>query len=295
MTLVFAYRHWLALQQLTEKYTTPQQAFPNHNRQLLAYNDGDPPERGCPALGHSGILGWTMRCKGFTMFFGLNLGKTNRIHPNSGLGTLHYRDRTTSLQSAFKLINVLVLLVQMGAVQNLTAEIMPITNIEYGTVATYHRVEWDHPQLPINILRGAPPAAVGDGTAAMAAADSSDSSQTLTEDRNDLTGQDVLETLPAVLYEIDLGEQGMISVISAQLSVKPGHCAAIERGQGYLNLRRVHPEFCNPANRPLSPPLTRYHQDIATLCQTTKNQPTETDKVNENARHIAQVSMLCDG
>ena len=108
------------------------------------------------------------------MFFGLNLGKTNRIHPNSGLGTLHDRDRTTSLQSAFKPINVLVLLVQMGAVQNLTAEIMPITNIEYGTVATYHRVEWDHPQLPINILRGAPPAAVGDGTAAMAAADSSD-------------------------------------------------------------------------------------------------------------------------
>ena len=40
MTLVFAYRHWLALQQLTEKYTTAQQAFPNHNRHLLAKNTG---------------------------------------------------------------------------------------------------------------------------------------------------------------------------------------------------------------------------------------------------------------
>ena len=229
------------------------------------------------------------------MFFGLNLGKTNRIHPASALGMLHDHDRTTSLQSAFKPINVLVLLAQLGAVQNLTAEVMPITSIEYGTVAAYHRVEWDHPQLPINILRGAPPAAVEDGKGAMAAANSSDSSQTLTKGRDDLTGQDVPETLPAVLYEIDLGEQGMLSVISAQLSVEPGHCAAIERGQDYLNLRRVHPEFCNPANQPLTPPLTRYHRDIAALCQTTKNQPASADNADETARHIAQVSMLCDG
>jgi len=229
------------------------------------------------------------------MFFGLNLGKTNRIHPTSALGKLHDRDRTTLLQSAFKPINVLVLLAQIGAVQHLAAEVMPISSIEYGTVATYHRVEWDHPQLPINILRGAPPAPIEDGKAAMAAANSSDPSQTLTEGRGDVTGQDVPETLPAVLYEIDLGEQGMLSVISAQLSVKPGHCAAIERGQNYLNLRRVHREFCDPANRPLTPALTRYQRDIATLCQTTKNQPTTADEVDEAARHIAQVSMLCDG
>ena len=229
------------------------------------------------------------------MFLDLNSGKTNRIHPLSALGTLRGNCSTALLQRASKLLSMFVLLVPMGVTQSLAAEVMSITSIEYGTVATYHRVEWDHPQLPINILRGAPPAAVGDGEAEMAAANSSDSSQTLTEDRNDLTGQDVPETLPAVLYEIDLGEQGMVSVISAQLSVKPGHCAAIERGQDYLNLRRVHPEFCNPTNQPLTPPLTRYHQDIAALCQTTKNQPTQADKVDETARRIAQVSMLCDG
>ena len=229
------------------------------------------------------------------MFLGLNSGKTNWIHPLSALGTLLGNCSTALLQRASKLLSMFVLLVPMGVTQSLAAEVMSITSIEYGTVATYHRVEWDHPQLPINILRGAPPAAVGDGEAEMAAANSTDSSQTLTEDRNDLTGQDVPETLPAVLYEIDLGEQGMVSVISAQLSVKPGHCAAIERGQDYLNLRRVHPEFCNPTNQPLTPPLTRYHQDIAALCQTTKNQPTQADKVDETARHIAQVSMLCDG
>ena len=229
------------------------------------------------------------------MLLGLNLGKTNRLHPASVLGTLHDHDLTTLLQSTVKPINLLVLLAQLGAVQHLAAEVMPITSIEYGIVATYHRVEWDHPQLPINILRGAPPAPVGDSKAALAAANSSDSSQTLMEGRDDVTGQDVPETLPAVLYEIDLGEQGMLSVISAQLSVKPGHCAAIERGQNYLNLRRVHPEFCDPANQPLTPALTRYQRDIATLCQATKNQPPTADEVDEAARHIAQVSMLCDG
>ena len=229
------------------------------------------------------------------MLLGLNLGKTNRLHPASVLGTLHDHDLTTLLQSTVKPINLLVLLAQLGAVQHLAAEVMPITSIEYGIVATYHRVEWDHPQLPINILRGAPPAPVGDSKAAMAAANSSDSSQTLTEGRGDVTGQDVPETLPAVLYEIDLGEQGMLSVISAQLSVKPGHCAAIERGQNYLNLRRVHRESCDPANQPLTPALTRCQRDLPTLCQTTKNQPTTADEVDEAARHIAQVSMLCDG
>ena len=229
------------------------------------------------------------------MFLDLNSGKTNRIHPLSALGTLRGNCSTALLQRASKLLSMFVLLVPMGVTQSLAAEVMSIISIEYGTVATYHRVEWDHPQLPINILRGASPAAVGDAETAMAAANSSDSSQTLTEDRNDLTGQDVPETLPAVLYEIDLGEQGMVAVISAQLSVKPGHCAAIERGQDYLNLRRVHPEFCNPTNQPLTTPLARYHQDIAALCQTTKNQPTQADKVDETARHIAQVSMLCDG
>ena len=173
------------------------------------------------------------------MFLGLNSGKTNRIHPLSALGTLRGNCSTALLQRASKLLSMFVLLVPMGVTQSLAAEVMSIISIEYGTVATYHRVEWDHPQLPINILRGAPQAAVGDGETAMAPANSSDSSQTLTEDRNDLTGQDVPETLPAVLYEIDLGEQGMISVISAQLSVKPGHCAAIERGQGYLDRKSV--------------------------------------------------------
>ena len=236
-----------------------------------------------------------MHYHGFTMFFCLNSGKINRLHPASVLGALHYHHRTTLLQSAFKPLSVLVLLAQMGAVQNLAAEIMPITSIEYGTVATYHRIEWDHPQLPIDVLRGAPQATDTDSENAIGNANSPDSSQTLREGRDDLNEQGVPETRPAIIYEIDLGEQGMISVISAQLSVKPGHCAAIERGQGYLNLRRVHPEFCNPANQPLTPPLTRYHRDIATLCQTTKNQPTKADKADETARRIAQVSMLCDG
>ena len=229
------------------------------------------------------------------MFLGLNLAKTNRLHPASALGTLHDHDLTTFLQGASKPINILVLLAQMGAAQNLAAEIIPITSIEYGTVATYHRVEWDHPQLPINILRGIPPANIEGADEAITSTNSLDSSQTLPDGRDNLDGQDAPEALPAVLYEIDLGEQGMLSVISAQLSVKPGHCAAIERGQDYLNLRRVHPEFCNPANQPLPPPLTRYHRDIAALCQTAKNQPATADKVDETARHIAQISMLCDG
>ena len=229
------------------------------------------------------------------MFLGLNSGKTNWIHPLSALGTLRGNCSTALLQRASKLLSMFVLLVPMGVTQSLAAEVMSIISIEYGTVATYHRVEWDHPQLPINILRGIPPANIEGVDEAITSTNSLDSSQTLPDGRDNLDGQDAPEALPAVLYEIDLGEQGMLSVISAQLSVKPGHCAAIERGQDYLNLRRVHPEFCNPANQPLPPPLTRYHRDIAALCQTTKNQPATADKVEETARHIAQISMLCDG
>lgn len=229
------------------------------------------------------------------MFFGLNWGKTNRIHPLSALGTLRGHHGTALLQRASKSLSVFVLLTPMGASQCLAAELKSITSIEYGIVASYHRVEWDHPQLPVDILRGTPPAAIADANGAIASDNSIDSSPTLTDNRDNRERQDVPETLPVILYEIDLGAQGMLSVISAQLSVEPGHCAAIERGQDYLNLRRVHPEFCNPANQPLTPPLTRYHRNIAALCHTTKNQPAGAGKADETARHIAQVSMLCDG
>ena len=221
------------------------------------------------------------------MFFSLDSGKTNRIHPLCALGTLQPHYGTALLQRASQLLSVLVLLYPVGSTQSLAAGIIPITSIEYGAVANYHLVEWDHPQLPINILRGASPAAVEDVDEAIAAASSLDTSQTLTNDRDDLDQQDTPAALPAVLYEIDLGEQGMLSVISAQLSVEPGHCAAIERGQDYLNLRRVHLEFCNPTNRPLPPSLTRHHQEIATLCHTIKRQPASADETDQTALHIA--------
>ena len=90
------------------------------------------------------------------MFLGLNSGKTNWINPLSAIGTLRGNCSTALLQRASKLLSMFVLLVPMGVTQSLAAEVMSIISIEYGTVATYHRVEWDHPQLPINILRGAP-------------------------------------------------------------------------------------------------------------------------------------------
>ncbi len=229
------------------------------------------------------------------MFLGLNSGKTNRIHPLSAHGKLRGHGGTALLQRVIKVLGLSVLLSHMGVASTPAAEAMPIISIEYGIVATYHRVEWDHPQLPIDIVRGAPPATIDDANEDTASAGSSDSSQVLTDVSDDTDEQDAPGTLPAILYEIDLADQGMLSIISSQLSVEPGHCAAIERGQDYLNLRRVHVEFCNPVNQPLAQQLTRYHGDIATLCQTTKNQPTNADKPDETARHIAQVSMLCDG
>lgn len=231
------------------------------------------------------------------MFLGLSSGKTTLINHLNVAGRQH---GYALLQRAIRPISVFFLFAEVSVTGSLAAETAAMMSIEYGTVATYHRVDWDHPQLPIDIVRGMPPAVIEDTQEDTASAGSTDSNQAQMvngDNSHDTDEHDAPETLPAILYEIDLGEQGMLSIISSQRSVEPGHCAAIERGDGYLNLRRVHVEFCNPANQPLTPPLTRYHRDIAALCQTTKNQPPKADKVDETetARRIAQVSMLCDG
>ena len=60
-------------------------------------------------------------------------------------------------------------------------------------------------------------------------------------------GDDTSEA--AVLYVIDLREEGMTIVVSTKTSLRPGDCAAIERSGTYFNLRGVNAGFCDPINQ----------------------------------------------
>ena len=231
------------------------------------------------------------------MFLALSSRKETLINLHHVIGRLPSHLGYASARRTIKPISLLFLLAQLSATQSLAEETGGRMSIEYGIVSTYHSVEWDHPQLPINIVRGAPPVAIenaNEDTASSGSADSNQARMVGGDNGDDTDEQDAPETPPAILYEIDLGEQGMLSIISSQRSVEPGHCAAIERGEDYLNLRRVHVEFCNPANRPLTKQLARYRRDIATLCQMTKSRATDGGSADETAQHHAQVRMLCD-
>jgi hypothetical protein len=99
----------------------------------------------------------------------------------------------------------------------------------------------------------------------------------------------------AVLYAIDLGENGMTMVVSTKSSLQPGDCAAIERSGTYFNLRGVNAGFCDPINQATIAGLLSANVAAAQRCKVAREQ-LETMTVEENqALTESEIGMLCDG
>jgi len=99
----------------------------------------------------------------------------------------------------------------------------------------------------------------------------------------------------AVLYAIDLREEGMTMVVSTKTSLQPGDCASIERSSTYFNLRGVNAGFCDPINQATIEGLQSANVAAAQRCKVAREQR-ETMTVEENhALTESEIGMLCDG
>ena len=168
-------------------------------------------------------------------------------------------------------------------------------SINYGFVTQHYQTTWSDPTLPAGVARGMPPAALR--SAMDNGSDNEDGSvlpaDAAVDTNSTGAGDDTSEA--AVLYAIDLGEDGMTMVVSTKTSLQPGDCAAIERSGTYFNLRGVNAGFCDPTNQATIAGLQSVNVAAARRCKVAREQ-LETMTVEENQTlKASEIEMLCDG
>ena len=168
-------------------------------------------------------------------------------------------------------------------------------SINYGFVTQHYQTTWSDPTLPAGVARGMPPAVVA--PAIDNVSDSEDESYKPADSTNQPNSTETASNTneAAVLYAIDLGEDGMTMVVSAKTTLQPGDCAAIERSGTYFNLRGVNAGFCDPTNQATIAGLQSVNMAAAQRCKVARAQ-LDTITVEENQTLTAsEIRMLCDG
>ena len=168
-------------------------------------------------------------------------------------------------------------------------------SIDYGFVTQHYQTTWSDPTLPAGVARGMSPSArtfpidnvTDDKGESPKPADSTNQPNS-TETANGTNEA-------AVLYAIDLGENGMTTVVSTKTSLQPGNCVAIERSGTYFNLRGVNAGFCDPTNQATIAGLQSVNLAAAQRCMVARA-PLEAKTFDENQTLTAsEIGILCDG
>ena len=168
-------------------------------------------------------------------------------------------------------------------------------SIDYGFVTQHYQTTWSDPTLPAGVARGTPPAAMtppidnvsDDEGQSYKPADSTNQPNS-TETANDTNEA-------AVLYAIDLGEDGMTTLVSSKTSLQPGDCVAIERSGTYFNLRGVNAGFCDPTNQATIAGLQSVNVAAAQRCKVARAQLEAKRFEEDQTLTASEIGMLCDG
>ena len=190
---------------------------------------------------------------------------------------------------------IIAVLTQNAVAQAQAVASADLISIDYGMVTQHYQTTWSDPTLPAGVARGMPPSAM---TSVMdSVSDTEDDTSVPTDAIIDADSTEAENTIDqaAVLYAIDLGENGMTMVVSTKSSLQPGDCAAIERSGTYFNLRGVNAGFCDPINQATIAGLLSANVAAAQRCKVAREQ-LETMTVEENqALTESEIGMLCDG
>lgn len=193
------------------------------------------------------------------------------------------------------LTSIIAMLTQNAVAQAQAVASADRISIDYGVVTQHYQTTWSDPRLPAGVARGMPPSAmrsVMDGVS-----DTEGESSVPTDviiDANSTETEDTISEA-AVLYAIDLREDGMTMVVSTKTSLQPGDCAAIERSGSYFNLRGVNNGFCDPANQVAITRLQGHHIAAAQRCKEARERLATLDFVDSGAPTPGEIGMLCDG
>jgi len=170
--------------------------------------------------------------------------------------------------------------------QEATATAQSDMTIQYGFITQHYATTWSDPSLPAGVARGTPPTPSAAPEIDDARDDDVEASEITIPDERPL-----LEA-PAVLYSVDLGDDGMEMILSAKTAFRPGHCIAVERSGSYTNLRAVNVGYCDASARETVFRLQSANQAAARRCMLARqSQQAELEPPLEPA----EFAILCDG
>ncbi len=208
----------------------------------------------------------------------LGWGIKQGVHPNASL---------------VMAIFMALIAIPQGMSQNAILKPEETISIVYGYVTHHYLTSWEDRNLPAGVLRGLPP------NIAIIPGDKAENAFSPSQAVNDSGLPEGIETAPeqdtAILYQLDLGEQGMQMIVSTKTGLKPGHCIALERQDKISNLRRVSPAFCKPENQMAINRLESMRTVQANHCLQALRRSRESEVDSDGRGALAEIQMLCDG
>ncbi len=193
------------------------------------------------------------------------------------------------------LIAIFSAVLTQAAAQAQTAAGADRIGIDYGFVTQHYQTTWSDPTLPAGVARGMPPSAMTSAIDSVSDNKGESSMPADTTIKVNSTGTADNRSEAAVLYAIDLGENGMTMVVSTKTSLRPGDCAAVERSGTYFNLRGVNAGFCDPTNQAIITGLRSVNLAAARRCKLAREKQ-EVLAVDENQpTPPSDLGILCDG
>lgn len=164
-------------------------------------------------------------------------------------------------------------------------------SVQYGVVNSARQVDLRSGAVPAGVLVG--------GTLGLASASGKSSSK---KARNAIIGAAAGGAIAGaaqgsthgMLYDVSLGGQGAIQVVSDQREIRIGDCVAVEKAGETANIRRVSASFCDPANAQAVSAVAVPMQREAEECLMAKQQLV--DATTESAMDMAarKVELLCN-
>lgn len=163
-------------------------------------------------------------------------------------------------------------------------------SIQYGVVKSGR---------PVDLKSNAVPAgAVVGGTVGLLSAKGKSSSK---KARNSLLGAAVGSAIASsaqgsnkgVVYQVDMGANGLVEVVTDQTQIRSGDCVAVERAGETANLRRVTQAYCEPANARAIAAVAEESKEEAAECLAAKQSLVDASSMDEVELARVKVELLC--
>lgn len=163
--------------------------------------------------------------------------------------------------------------------------------VQYGVVTGGRQVDLQSGAVPAGVLVG--------GTLGLASASGRSSGK---KARNAIVGAVAGAAVAGaargrttgMLYEVDLGAQGAMQVVTDQREIRPGDCVAVEKAGDTANLRRVSAAYCEKANQAAVKAVAEEAVEEAAECLAAKQQLVDAKTSDEADLAARKIGLLCD-